>query len=88
MSGEEKKYWLDDHANVKKVIITLFVVCGLLFIADFFYHKHSYFASEDFFGFYAILGAFLAYILSKVMPRVDICRVGSVVYGLRNRFSF
>ena len=56
MSGEEKKYWLDDHANVKKVIITLFVVCGLLFIADFFYHKHSYFASEDFFGFYAIFG--------------------------------
>ena len=53
MSGEEKKYWLDDHANVKKVIITLFVVCGLLFIADFFYHKHSHFAAEDFFGFYA-----------------------------------
>ena len=56
MSGEEKKYWLDDHGNIKKVIITLFVVCGLLFIADFFYHKHSYFAAEDFFGFYAIFG--------------------------------
>ena len=38
MSGEEKKYWLDDHANVKKVIITLsaifgFVVCVALVLA-------------------------------------------------------
>jgi len=56
MSGNKKKYWLDDHGNVKKVIGALFVVCGLLFVADFFYHKHSHFAAEDFFGFYAIFG--------------------------------
>ena len=35
MSGNKKKYWLDDHGNVKKVIGALFVVCGLLFVADF-----------------------------------------------------
>jgi hypothetical protein len=27
-----------------------------LFLADAFYHKHSYFEAENFFGFYAIFG--------------------------------
>ena len=56
MTGDGKKFWLDDHANVKKVIWALFAVCALLFLADFVYHKHSHFEAENFFGFYAIFG--------------------------------
>ena len=56
MSGEDRKYWLDEPGNVKKIIWALFAVCAALFLADAFYHKHSYFEAENFFGFYAIFG--------------------------------
>lgn len=56
MSGEDRKYWLDEPGNVKKIIWALFVVCAGLFLADAFYHKHSHFELENFFGFYAIFG--------------------------------
>ena len=56
MSGEDRKYWLDEPGNVKKIIWALFAVCAALFLADAFYHKHSHFEAENFFGFYAIFG--------------------------------
>jgi phosphatidylserine synthase len=56
MSGEDRKYWLDEPGNVKKIIWALFAVCAALFLADTFYHKHSNFEAENFFGFYAIFG--------------------------------
>ena len=56
MSGEDRKYWLDEPGNVKKIIWALFAVCTALFLADAFYHKHSHFEAENFFGFYAIFG--------------------------------
>ncbi|UTW53311.1 hypothetical protein KFF05_08170 [bacterium SCSIO 12827] len=65
-----RRYWLDDQKNVRKIIITLFIVCGLLFLADGFYEKHSHFGFEDVFGFYAIYGFVMCVILvlaAKVM---------------------
>jgi phosphatidylserine synthase len=56
MSGEDRKYWLDEPGNVKKIIWALLAVCAALFLADTFYHKHSHFEAENFFGFYAIFG--------------------------------
>ena len=56
MSGEDRKYWLDEPGNVKKIIWALFAVCAALFLADAFYHKHSHFEAENFFGFYGIFG--------------------------------
>lgn len=56
MSGEDRKNWLDEPGNVKKIIWALFAVCAALFLADAFYHKHSHFEAENFFGFYAIFG--------------------------------
>lgn len=60
---DPKKYWLDEPKNIKKVIGAVFVVCALLFVADAFYHKHSHFAVEDWFGFYAIYGFVMCVIL-------------------------
>ena len=57
---QEKKYWLDDPANVTKLVWLLGIVCVALFLADFFYHKHSHFRFENWIGFYAWYG-FLAY---------------------------
>ena len=55
-ADDDKKHWLDDSKSVGKLVKALVAVCVLLFIADAFYHKHSYFAVEDFLGFYAFLG--------------------------------
>lgn len=60
---DPKKYWLDEPKNIKKVIGAVFVICALLFAADAFYHKHSHFAVEDWFGFYAIYGFVMCVIL-------------------------
>ncbi len=56
MNSDERKYWLDEPNNVKKVIYALCIVCVGLFLADALYHKHSHFEAENFFGFYAIFG--------------------------------
>lgn len=60
---DPKKYWLDEPRNVRKVIGAVFVICALLFVADAFYHKHSHFAVEDWFGFYAIYGFVMCVLL-------------------------
>ena len=44
---DEKRYWLDDPRNVKKVVWALVVVCLGLFFADAFYEKHG--RAGDFF---------------------------------------
>ena len=54
-AGEPKR-WLDDKANVTKVIVALFVVCTALFFADTFYEKHPVHWLEGTFGFHAIYG--------------------------------
>lgn len=53
---DEKPHWLDDKANVRRIIHALFAVCAGLFIADAFYVKHVVFEFESWFGFYAIYG--------------------------------
>ncbi len=47
----DKKYWLDDPRNIKKVVYALYAVCALLLAADFFYEKHAHFEFEKWFGF-------------------------------------
>lgn len=53
---EEKRYWLDDPGNVKKVCRALYGVCGILVLLDLFYHKHTHFSVESWFGFYGFYG--------------------------------
>ncbi len=57
---KDKSYWLDDQSNISKILYILYFVCFLLLIADFFYHKHTHFSFENWFGFFAWFG-FLAY---------------------------
>ncbi len=52
----EKKYWLDEPRNVKKVLRTLYAICAGLIALDFFYHKHTEFGFEGWFGFYGVYG--------------------------------
>jgi hypothetical protein len=52
----DKKYWLDDPKNVRKIVYALVVVCVLLVLLDLFYDKHAHFDAENWFGFYGFYG--------------------------------
>ena len=56
----ERRHWLDERANVNKIVWALVAACGLLLVADLFYEKHGHFGFENWFGFAGFFG-FLAY---------------------------
>ena len=56
MQDPDSSHWLDKPGNVDKIIYALVGICALLFLADFFYHKHPHFGFEAWFGFYAWYG--------------------------------
>ncbi len=52
----EKRYWLDDLGNVRKVLWALYITCAVLATLDLFYDRHSEFAFEGWFGFFGVYG--------------------------------
>ena len=55
-SDSEKTYWLDKPGNVTLVYRSVWVICALLAVADFFYAHHPIFEFEDFPVFYGLYG--------------------------------
>lgn len=51
-----KALFIDDPARVYRLFYVFAAFCVLLFIADFFYHRHSYMTQEAWPGFYAVFG--------------------------------
>ena len=73
MKQNEKKYWLDDPRNVKKIYYGVFVVCGLSASADLFYDKHVHFFWEkwfNFYGFYGFVCCFLLVLAAKELRKL------------------
>lgn len=65
--------WVDKPGSATKIIYALVVVCILLGLADFTYHKHDHFEIERFPNFYGFYGfvMFTALILAaKLLRRV------------------
>ncbi|MEZ5852546.1 MAG: hypothetical protein R3D68_18085 [Hyphomicrobiaceae bacterium] len=52
----EAPHWLERPENVNKIVKGLYAVSALLFLFDWFVHKHSNFAIEHVFGFYGLYG--------------------------------
>ncbi len=52
----EKTYWLDKPGSVTLVYRSIWVTCGLLAVADFFYAHHPIFEFENFPVFYGLYG--------------------------------
>jgi hypothetical protein len=52
----ERRYWLDDRANVDRLVRGFYAVCALLLLLDLFVPRHGAFAIEHLFGFYAFFG--------------------------------
>ncbi len=61
--SNEKRFWLDDARNVKKIFYALVFICIALVISDAFYHKHTHYAFEGIFGFFGIFGFGLSFLL-------------------------
>jgi hypothetical protein len=65
-----KQYWLDKPRNVKKLLLTLYVICACLLLVDFFYHRHSIIKLENSFGFYGIYGFVACVVLVLVAKEI------------------
>ena len=68
--------WVDRPGSANKLFWGLAILCGLLFLADFTYHKHGHFEVENLPGFYGIYGfvMFTGLILAAKALRVLIKR--------------
>lgn len=66
MKSSDDERWLDKRRNVDKIVYGIWIICGLLIVAEFFYDKHAHFGFDGWFGFYALFGfaAYCAIVLS------------------------
>ncbi|MDA0702196.1 MAG: hypothetical protein O3A96_02985 [Proteobacteria bacterium] len=67
---DEKPGWFDDWGNVKKLLRIFYVVCGLLFLVDFLYHRHALTEWEGFYGFYPVYGFVACVVLVLVAKQM------------------
>ena len=65
---KSEKHIFDNPQNVKRLLIIFFSSVVLLFILDFFVHKHGHFPWENWTGFYAVFG-FVACVLLVLVSR-------------------
>jgi hypothetical protein len=56
---DEEVNWIEKTTTIKAILYGLFIICIALFLADAFYHKHSVFEAQSWFGFYAVFGFFM-----------------------------
>lgn len=53
---DEKQYIFDNPKNLKRLLVVFYSLCVIFFALDIFVHKHIYFESEKWPGFYAVYG--------------------------------
>jgi len=53
---DEKTYLFDNPRNVSRLLLGFYVICGVLFLADFVAHRHTTHPWEGITGFYAFYG--------------------------------
>ena len=74
----EKEWWLDDPANVKKLLKIFFISCGVLVFLDLFKYifevKHKVPGDLEmipgFFGIYGFAGCVALVFIAKLMRKV------------------
>lgn len=59
----DPKHWLDDSRNVRKVVIALGLACGVSVIANWAHAIHGHFEWEGWFGFHAVFGFVMFFLL-------------------------
>lgn len=69
----DDRRWLDEPRNVRRVVFAVYLVCGLLLLADLLYAKTPHFSFESWFGFYPVFGfavSFTLVLTAKELRRV------------------
>jgi len=71
-----KFLWADSMKSVDKLIIGLAVLCALLFLMEFLWHRHTKVPGEQLIGFYPLAGfiSFSLIVLGAKALRVFIAR--------------
>lgn len=65
---DDKTYFFDNPANVKRLLIGFYIICAILVILDFVIHRHTGFSWEKIPAFYAIYG-FVACVVLVVLAK-------------------
>lgn len=55
-ASEGRRRWLDDRANVRKIVLGTWIFGAMTVAAELFFSKHGYFGFEKVFGFHAAYG--------------------------------
>lgn len=58
----------DKPENVKRVLIIFFISSAAVLLIDLIYHRHTIFAWEEYFGFYAVYG-FVACVILVIVSK-------------------
>lgn len=69
----ERKYWLDDSRNIRKIYSGLWIFSAVLVTADLFYEKHVEFPIErlvGFFGLYGFVSCVLLVLAAKQLRKI------------------
>jgi len=69
----EKQYLFDNPRNVSRLLLGFYIICGCLFLADFFVHRHTVHPWESLPGFYSLYGFIACVVLvliAKEMRKV------------------
>ena len=70
---DEKPGWLDRKENVTKIVRTLYVVCGLVILADLFARNYSETEIDEikfFYGVYGFVASVVLVLATKLMRKV------------------
>ncbi len=73
---DDKQYYLDKPENVQRLLKVFYVICALLFAADFVVHRHTKVVLEEFPAFYAVFGfvAFVMLVIGSIALRKLVMR--------------
>ena len=73
---DDKQHYLDKAKNIQRLLRVFYVICALLFAADFVIHRHTKIALEEFPAFYAVFGfvAFCGLVVGSIGLRKLIMR--------------
>lgn len=56
MAPQDKRYWLDDPRNVRRLYLGLWIFGVVLIVLDLVIHRHAEVGFDGWFGFYGVYG--------------------------------
>jgi purine-cytosine permease-like protein len=58
MKKSSERSFFEREGTVRALILLVVLICTILMLIDFFFHRHGHFGFEQWYGFYALIGFF------------------------------